>query len=282
MTRQVERTLFTPHEKDRTVNVLKLLLVGLVTVSATTIGRAAEPELKGTPAELQRFLRTATHSVTLVGHAKQTVQADVGHVTVIVRIQAKDLTGAITANGQRREALTQSLQSKGIDSKAIRAAKFSTSPQFGWFGKTPSSYEVVNRMTVDVSDERQLTIVTAAAAESPDLSIGAIVFEYSKQQELEEQVRRAAFDDALAKKSFYEQRLSANLKPTEFSFSDFSARSTPGALALEEVVVTANRRSASELAPSVSAPFAPPSFGEKEYEVTANISFAIDAIAASH
>jgi uncharacterized protein YggE len=264
------------------VNVSKILLLSVACFSLISVVRAAEPELKGTPAELQKFLRTGVHSVTLVGHAKETVQADVGHVTVIVHTQSKDLTAAISANGQRGDALTQSLLGKGLDPKKIRVAKFSTSPQFGWFGKTPSSYEVVNRMTVDVSDERQLTLVTAAAAESADLSIGAIVFEYSKQRELEEDVRRNAFDDALSKKSFYEQRLSASLKPTEFTFSDFSARSTPGALALEEVIVTANRRSAGDAASSVAAPPPPPSFGEKDYEVTVNITFSIEPVTASH
>jgi uncharacterized protein YggE len=111
------------------------------------------------------------------------------------------------------------------------------------------------------------------------LSIGSITFEYSKQRDLEEQVRRAAFDDALAKKSFYEQRLGAKLVPTEFSFSDMSARSTTGALALEEIVVTGSRRSGSESA-SLNAPPPPPSFDEKEYEVTASVTFAIEGHAA--
>ncbi len=237
---------------------------------------AADPELRGTPAELQKFLRTASHSVTLEGHAKQTVQADVGHVIVVVHTQGKDLTGAIVANGQRRDVLTKTLLSQGIEAKAIRTEKFSTSPQFGWFGKAPSSYEVVNRLNVEVADERQVTIVTGAASGSSDLSIGVISFEYSKQRELEEQVRRAAFDDALAKKSFYEQRLSAKLVPTAFSFSDFSARSTPGAVALEEIVVTGSRRSGSESS-SLNLPPPPPSFDEKEYEVTASVTFAIEA-----
>jgi hypothetical protein len=90
---------------------------------------------------------------------------------------------------------------------------------------------------------------------------------------LEEQVRRAAFDDALAKKAFYEQRLGAKLVATEFSFSDFSARSTPGAAALEEIVVTGSRRSASD---SLNLPPPPPSFDEKEYEVKASVTFAIE------
>src|ERR1700730_17366490 len=253
-------------------SVLTILLVGFL--SAFSGAGSADPELKGTPSELQKFLRTASHSVTLEGHAKQTVQADVGHVIVVVRTQGKDLTGAIVANGQRRETLTKALLSQGIDAKAIRTEKFSTSPQFGWFGKTPSSYEVVNRLNVEVADERQVTIVTGAASGSTDLSIGVISFEYSKQRELEEQVRRAAFDDALAKKSFYEQRLGAKLVPTEFSFSDLSARSTPGAMALEEIVVTAARRSGSE--PYASSAVPPPSFDEKEYEVTASVTFAIE------
>jgi uncharacterized protein len=130
-----------------------------------------------------------------------------------------------------------------------------------------------------VADERQVTIVTAAASGSPEVSIGVISFEYSKQREMEEQVRRAAFDDALAKKSFYEQRLGAKLVPTEFSFSDFSARSTAGAIALEEIIVTGTRRSGSESA-AVNAPPPPPSFDEKEYEVTAKVTFAIEGHAA--
>jgi uncharacterized protein YggE len=255
-------------------SVLTILLVGFL--SAFSGASSADPELKGTPSELQKFLRTASHSVTLEGHAKQTVQADVGHVIVVVRTQGKDLTGAIVANGQRRETLTKALLSQGIDAKAIRTEKFSTSPQFGWFGKTPSSYEVVNRLNVEVADERQVTIVTGAASGCTDLSIGVISFEYSKQRELEEQVRRAAFDDALAKKSFYEQRLGAKLVPTEFSFSDLSARSTPGAMALEEIVVTGSRRSGTEPYASNAVP-PPPSFDEKEYEVTASVTFAIEA-----
>jgi uncharacterized protein YggE len=139
----------------------------------------------------------------------------------------------------------------------------------------PNSYEVINRLNVEVADERQVTIVTAAASPSSDVSIGVISFEYSKQRELEEQVRRSAFDDALAKKSFYEQRLGAKLVPTEFSFSDLSAHSTPGAMALEEIVVTGSRRSASEPYASNAVP-APPSFDEKEYEVTASVTFAIE------
>jgi uncharacterized protein YggE len=97
-----------------------------------TIARAAEMELRGSPAELQKFLQPAGRTVTLTGHARQTVPSDVGHISVIVRTQAKELAAAMRANAERRTALTQQLTRQGIPDKAIRAEKFSSSPQFGW------------------------------------------------------------------------------------------------------------------------------------------------------
>jgi uncharacterized protein YggE len=242
--------------------------------------QAGEPELKGTATELRQFLHTGNREVVLSGYAKQKVQADVGHVTVIVHTQAKDLTQAIAANAQRREAMAQAIQSQGIESKAIHAQKFASSPQFGWFGKTPASFEVTNRLTVDVTDERQLMIVTAAGTNPPDVTIGEIKFEYSRQRELEEQARRAAFDDALAKKTFFEQRLGATLRPVGFKFSDYSAQGTPGG-ALEEIIVTAQKRAPSmRVSDENYAPVA--SFDEREYEVSVSVTFAVEPVATVH
>lgn len=243
--------------------------------------QAAEPELKGTPSELRQYLHTGSREVVLSGYAKQSVQADVGHVTVVVHTQAKDLTAAIAANAQRREAMAQTIQSQGIDAKAIHAQKFSNSPQYSWFGKTPSSFEVVNKLTVDVADEHQLMIVTAAGTNPPDLTIGEITFEYSKQREMEDQVRKSAFDDALSKKGFYEQRLAATLRPIGFQFSDMSARGTTGG-ALEEIVVTSSRQVELDRAPP-NANFAPvPSFDEKDYQVSVTVTFSVEPVTTTH
>lgn len=250
----------------------------LVFAAAGALG--AEPEMKGTPSELRQYLGMGARKVVLTGQAKQSVQADVGHVTVVVHTQAKDLTAAIAANAQRREAMAQAIQSQGIDVKAIHAQKFSNSPQFSWFGKTPSSFEVINKLTVDVTDEHQLMIVTAAGTNPPDLTIGEITFEYSKQREMEEQVRKSAFDDALSKKAFYEQRLAGTLRPIGFQFSDMSARGSTGD-ALEEIVVTGSRIGLNRPPPPEA--FAPvASFDEKDYEVSVTVTFSVEPVAATH
>ncbi len=192
-------------------------------------------------------------------------------MTVIVRSQGKDLAAALMTNSARRDALVHSLESQGIDAKNIRAEKFSASPQYGWFGKTPASFEVINRLTVTISDEAQLIATAAAAAQSNDYTIGNTEFEYSKKNETEERVRQQALDDALAKKSFYEQRLGVLLRPVEFHYGNDTSRATAGAVELEEIVVTARKGASS--APE-SPP--PPTFDEQEYDSSVDVTFEVE------
>ncbi len=234
--------------------------------------------MRGAPADLQKYLQPARRTVTLTGHANQTVPSDVGHVSVIVRTQAKELAAAMRANAERRTALAQQLTQQGIPEKAIRAEKFSSSPQFGWFGHTPTSYDVVNRLIVDVTDDTQLIRVSEVAAKSTDTSIGTITFEYTKQAALQETVRHLAFDDALARKTFYEERLGATLRPVGFAFSDRTARERSPE-AMQEVVVTATKRSDYSSAPAAATP---PSFDEQEYEVSVEVTFEVQAAAAKN
>jgi uncharacterized protein YggE len=249
---------------------LVLAVFGLL--GGEAIVRSAEVELRGAPADLQKYLQPARRTVTLTGHAKQTVPSDVGHVSVIVRTQAKELAAAMRANAERRTALAQQLTREGIPDKAIRAEKFSSSPQFGWFGRTPTSYEVVNRLIVDVTDDAQLIRVSEVAAHSTDTSIGAIAFEYTQRTALQETVRHLAFDDAIARKAFYEERLGAMLRPVAFAFSDRTARAERPAEGIEEIVVTGSKRSDS----FASAPTPPPSFDEQQYEVSVEVTFDVE------
>ena len=231
--------------------------------------------MRGAPTELQKYLQPARRTVTLTGHARQAVPSDVGHVSIIVKTQAKDLAAAMRANAERRTALSQQLVHLGIPEKAIRAEKFSSSPQFGWFGRTPTSYDVANRLVVDVTDDVQLIRVSEAAAQSPDTSIGGITFEYTQQAALQETVRHLAFDDAIARKAFYEERLGATLKPVAFAFSDRTARAQQST-DFQEVVVTASKNTASY---SPASP-PPPSFDEQEYQVSVDVTFEVEPHAA--
>lgn len=256
----------------------RLAAAALALTTIATAGAAgAEPEVKGTPVELQKFLRTGTHQVTLVGQARDSVQADAAQVTVIVKTQAKELAAALTANAEQRGAFAQLLEREGIAPKSIRTGRFSASPQYGWFGKAPSSYEVVNRMRVRIADERELTVLARAADQSDEISIGQIEFEYTDRSAFQEKVRQTALDDALSKKRFYEERLGTTLRPVQFQFSDSGPLPTRGALELGQVMVTGARIGGdADGGALLRQPTAlPPSFDELQYEISVNVTFEL-------
>jgi uncharacterized protein len=234
---------------------------------------AAEPELRGTPADLQRYLKPPMRTVTLQGHAKLEVQSDVGHVSLVVHATGKDMASALRANTSRRDALVAALVRSGIDPKAIQPEKFSSSPQFGWFGKTPSAYEVTNRLTVDVVDDRQMQAVADAVGNGQEIGYEGAEFEYTHEEEAREALRHQAFDDALARRKFYEERLGATLRPVAFRFNN-STRTQDPDMALEEVVVTGERRGRAKLDVPPPVP-AVPAFDKRTYEVVAELTFEV-------
>lgn len=217
-------------------------LKGIALASVLMSVAAAEVEVKGTPAELSKYLRGERQFVTLTGHAKETVEADTGKMTVTVRTQAKELVAALAANAERRAQIARALQRDGIDAKNIRSARFSSSPQFGWLGKTPNSFEVVNQMEVTVNNEQQLTAVARLSDPSGDVNVGSASFSYSDREALVETLRRAAFDAAVAKKEFYERRLGVSLRPVRFYFDGAAPAPSVASGSIEEVIVTGERR----------------------------------------
>lgn len=228
---------------------------------------AGEPELRGTPGELRQYLKPPPRVVILQGHARQVLQSDVARVTVVVKTTGKDLPAALRANATRREAFVAALVAASIDAKKVSAEKFSTSPQFGWFGKTPSSFEVSNRLTVSVADDRQLQAVAEAAALSAETAFDGATFELSKEDEIREGVRRQAFEDALARRRFYEEKLGATLKPVAFQYADGSGREPEQ---LEEVMVTGSRNKV-----LLDRPPPVPTFDERTFEQTVDVTFEV-------
>jgi uncharacterized protein YggE len=237
----------------------------------------ADPELRGTPAELSRYLKREPRQVVLQGHARQVVQSDIARVKIVVKTTGKDLPAALRANATRREAFVAALVAAGIDAKKVSAEKFSTSPQYGWFGKTPSSYEVSNRLTVSVADDRQLQAVSEAAAQSTETTFDGASFELSKEDEIQEGVRRQAFEDALSRRRFYEEKLGATLKPVAFQYYDGSARTVQK----EEVLMMTARGGAAPMAMAVDAAPPVPTFDERIFEQTVDVTFEVVEPAAA-
>ena len=249
---------------------LPALTAALVTLSLSPAADAAE--LSGSPDELREYLRSETRTVTIRDEATETAYTDVAEITLVVSTEARTLASAMEQNNNLRDSVFQKLVSAGIDADRIQSSKYSASPQFGWFGDTPNSFEVVNTLTVTVDEDTLFRRVAEISDSDKAIRFAGAKFEHSGKEEYEDRVRDKAVNAVLGDKEYFENKLGLRLTPVSFNFSDVFADQYGGFGMLEEVVVTANRAASSRPAPKAPAS----SFDEVEYRVSVSITFAVE------
>lgn len=205
----------------------------------------ASPELKGNPEELRSFLHPRERTVTLRGEAEEKAYTDKAVVSLVITTEEKQLASAMAANTDLRKTLSDTLVTKGVKADDIQNARFSSTPEYGWFGKKPDSYKVVNRMTVAVFDEKQMRAAAQLADQHKEVEISSTAFEHTQKAETEQLVRKKALDKVLEQKAFYEKSLGVSLVPVSFHEGHIGVRASKGASRVqEEVVMTAARSDA--------------------------------------
>ena len=147
-----------------------------------------------------------------------------------------------------------------------------SSPQFGWFGKSPSSFEVVNSLVVTVSEEAMFRQVAEISDQSVEIIFGGVEFEHSEKDKYEEKVRDMAVDAVLGDRAYFETKLGLRLQPVSFTFSDVQTSEFDRYGGIEEIIVTGSRLGSSS---GESAP-APSSFDEVEYRVSIAVIFEVE------
>ena len=209
------------------------------------LAAVAQPELKGSPNELRQFLHPSEKIVTLSAEAEEKAYSDRAIISLVVTSEDKQLSTSISNNITLRESISQQLVTAGINPDHIKSSKFSTSPQYGWFGKKPDSYKVVNRMAVTITQESQLKTIASVADSKEQIELSDIAFEHSQKDAFKNQVKQLALEKVMKQKALYETSLGVTLTPVSFRDNRLWVRGTQGAQMLEEIVVTATKQSRS-------------------------------------
>ena len=154
----------------------------------------AEPELKGTPAELTGYLNTVPGTVTISGDAEEKVQADKAIVNLKVATDDRSLEDALKQNDEARAELTKKLVEKGIPEDRIKALSFSSTPKEGFFTDKVKSYKIENFVKVTVTGDQEFRAVAKVVDDLKEVDLGEIVFEHSQKDALEQKVLAKACD----------------------------------------------------------------------------------------
>jgi uncharacterized protein YggE len=260
----------------------KLLLLPLVAAAAASLAgyshvSLAQAQLSGTPDELREFLHPRPNTVNINGEGELTAYKDVAKISLMVTSNERSLSQAMQVNQALRLELIQEFIAAGIPADAINNSKFSSSPQFGLFGRNPNSFEVSARMEIEVVSEEHLQLLAAAADEHDEVDFQSTAFEHSEEDAFEDQVTQMALQDVMAQKAYYESSLGLELKAINFFYGGIRqmARAMPRTMMTPELAMDSNNRTAaSSLAVSSASPVAP-TFDEVEYQTNINVVFEI-------
>jgi uncharacterized protein YggE len=224
------------------------LIVPLLTLLASPVllNSAQATEIKGSPEELRKFLHPQKRSVSLSANVERRVYADQAIVSVIVKNEAKTLANAMQANATLRDKLKTALVEAGVASNDIQNSKFSSSPQYGWFGDKPKSFEVINRVAVKINNEQALQSLATIADKFEEMSIASTEYKHTTKDELYEEMKEEAMQKILASKSYYEKTLGVTLKTLSFYDSGIQSNATNGGHALEMIRVSGSRKAQDE------------------------------------
>lgn len=175
-----------------------------------------ETELKGNPNELRTFLHPQDNIITITKSAEEIAFKDVAIVSLNVTTQQKKLSMSLQENTQLRSTISAFLVEQGIPLANIKNSKFSTSPDYGWFGDKPDSFKVSNTVTIRITDELGLQNIAKIVDKYEEVTLSNTQYEHSLKEEYLQKVQEKALNKVLAQKAFYGKKLDVKLQAISF------------------------------------------------------------------
>lgn len=193
----------------------KYTYILLIILISSTIAHAT-PELKGSPTELSSYLSNLPKVVALTGEAKIVLQAESGVVTIGIRSENPQLQKALQNSQKLRKQISGQLVKSGFAQKSIKGTKFSSTPEYGLFGKKPNNYIVDNLFKITVENESQLQEVASIVDDYKEAYYQGLELKEQKKEEIRRQLLDFALANANDRKEVYETKLELTLKPISF------------------------------------------------------------------
>lgn len=238
---------------------------------------SAAPELKGNPEDLRGFLHPKDTIINISADAEETAYSDQAMLNLVITTEEKKLSDAIKSNAQLREQIKQALVSKGIPADKINNSNFSSSSEYGWFGDEPDSYKVMNRIAIEINQEKQLQQIAEIADQHDEAKLSGTTFKHSKKEAFNQKVKQKALEKVMTKKAYYEQALGIKLTPVSFNESNVRFQATAGANVLGRAVMAESAIALDQNYASKRKPVAPKSnsFDEVKYHATITVQFKV-------
>lgn len=254
----------------------RILIVGslLLGASFASLVAHAEPELKGSPNELQRFLHPVEKSISITKYAEKVAFKDIAVLSLSVTTKDKKLAQSLKKNSELRKKITSELVAKGIKADNIKNANFSTAPDYGWFGDKPDSYKSSNTLTIRIDSELKLENVANIVDQYDEVTLLKTEYEHSEKERYLQEVAEEALAKVLDQKAFYAKKLGVELVVDSFITQDTHVEEASprryGRVEKQRATL-----STFDEAPAYSSESKNTSFEKLTYRATATVNFLI-------
>lgn len=244
-------------------------------LAVSTITLQAEPEIKGTPTELGKYLQPEPAIVTLTGEGQIYVQADQAIVRILVTTESKTLSDALQKNEGLRSNLTKTLISKGVPADRIITSKFSSTPeQSNWSDKI-KNYRVEHQVKVTVENGLQFGAIAAMVDQNQDMHLQSVQPEHSDKDEQSAKALAEAFKQVEKRKAVYEKNLGQKLTPKTAREGFATPRHEPPDLATPTLTGTRSYKMATPIPGAASESYSTGFFGELSYRVIVSVDYFV-------
>jgi len=187
----------------------KKCIVALLVLLATSLSIKTPPAL----ADDQPQKRT----ITISGKGSVKAAPDMVNVSAGVESQAPTAKDALAKNTAAMTKVVDALKSEGIAPEDIQTTNFSVNPRYEDRDddrpRRIVGYNVYNSVYVATHDIGKLGAILDQLVSAGSNSIGGISFGIAKPEEMENEARKLAMEDAIAKAKLYAEAAGAELGP---------------------------------------------------------------------
>ncbi len=187
-----------------------VLFLLLLSVSFSAV---ATPEIKGTPGEIGQYLNGIPKIITINAQADQLVSSKKARIKLSIETEAKTLADALRQNRSIRQTIRKKLLALSINPDQINESRFSSTPEYGFFGDLPKSYTVNNTLSVRVDSEQKMIAVAQIADTTRQARYISSTPEIEDKEAVYTALSQKALQKAKQKAELYQQQLGIKLVP---------------------------------------------------------------------
>jgi uncharacterized protein YggE len=226
----------------------------------------AEPIIKGTPDELNSLLLERHQIINIHGNSEVEASADRAIISLVVKTSESRFRTALEKNRRIRDSLQEKLIQKGIPPENIQFSRFSNTPNYGFFGDNPSSFDVSNEVKITISKEESLSDIAAIVDAQDEVHFVGSSIEHSLEEQSKLEALEKAIENAMQKRDIYQRQLGMKLRALKVTEQHVGVM--PVQMLREKPMKTLS--SVVEMKPELQS-----HFGEVKYQATVDVEFVV-------